>query len=154
MNDRVGANDDVSNAHARIEVRVGELRQLFNAIDPSPFNERDLDPRAEEFIVEWASDLPRDAPLALIVHLDRGAGRPNEAALLRDALHEFFRQRSVGTRRRLRQLFHRGRISLLIADARLYDRLAAMAVRIVYSGPAGFPAPIDWPNLREDSRRG
>ncbi len=37
-------------------VRVAELRQLFNAIDPSPFRERDLDPRAEEFIVEWARD--------------------------------------------------------------------------------------------------
>jgi hypothetical protein len=36
--------------------RVAELRQLFNAIDPSPFRERDLDPRAEEFIVEWARD--------------------------------------------------------------------------------------------------
>ena len=29
-----------------IEVRVGELKQLFNAIDPSPFRERDLDPGA------------------------------------------------------------------------------------------------------------
>ena len=37
-----------------IEVRVAELRQLFNAIDPSPFRERDLDPRAAEFIVDWS----------------------------------------------------------------------------------------------------
>ena len=35
-----------------IEVRVSELKQLFNAIDPSPFRERDLDPNAEEFIVD------------------------------------------------------------------------------------------------------
>jgi hypothetical protein len=27
-----------------IEVHVSELKQLFNAIDPSPFRERDLDP--------------------------------------------------------------------------------------------------------------
>ena len=26
-----------------IQVRVGELRQLFNSMDPSPFRERDLD---------------------------------------------------------------------------------------------------------------
>jgi hypothetical protein len=50
-----------------IEVRVAELRQLFNAIDPSPFRERDLDPRAEEFIVEWARDFPCDARVALLV---------------------------------------------------------------------------------------
>jgi hypothetical protein len=38
------------NAHphrcAVIEIRVAGLRQLFNAIDPSPFRQRDLDPRA------------------------------------------------------------------------------------------------------------
>ncbi len=49
-----------------IKVRVRELRQLFNATGPSPFRERDLDPRAEEFIVDqntastdaWRSDWP------------------------------------------------------------------------------------------------
>jgi hypothetical protein len=53
-----------------IEVHVAELRQLFNAIDPSPFHERDLDPQAEEFIVGWSKDLPSDAPLGLLVYLD------------------------------------------------------------------------------------
>src|SRR5438876_5680775 len=62
-----------------IEVRVAELRQLFNAIDPSPFRERDLDPRAAEFIVDWSRDVPSDAPLALVVHLERAAGRRDEA---------------------------------------------------------------------------
>ena len=52
------AGDELPQAGEVIEVRVGELRQLFNAIDPSPFHERDLDPKAEEFIVGWAGDLP------------------------------------------------------------------------------------------------
>ncbi|MGH9323263.1 MAG: hypothetical protein ACRD3V_25695, partial [Vicinamibacteria bacterium] len=56
--------------HRIIEVRVAELKQLFNAIDPSPFHERDLDPNAEEFIVGWARDLPAGAPFGLLVHLD------------------------------------------------------------------------------------
>jgi hypothetical protein len=100
-----------------IEVRVAELRQLFNAIDPSPFRERDLDPRAEEFIVEWARDLPRDAPLALRVHLERAAGPADEATLLGQAIHQYFKARAAGSRRSLRELFRRGRISLLIALA-------------------------------------
>jgi hypothetical protein len=33
-------------------------RQLFDPIDPSPFRGRDLDPKAEAFIVGWAKDLP------------------------------------------------------------------------------------------------
>jgi hypothetical protein len=97
-----------------IEVRVAELRQLFNAIDPSPFRERDLYPRAEEFIVDWSRDFPADARLALLVHLDRAPGRTDEAVVLRDAIHEFFGERAARTRRRLRELFRRGRISLAI----------------------------------------
>ena len=100
-----------------IEVRVAELRQLLNAIDPSPFRERDLDPNAEQFIVDWARDLPRDAPLALRVHLERCAGRADEAALLGQAIHQHFKASATASRRTLRELFRRGRISLLIALA-------------------------------------
>jgi hypothetical protein len=109
--DRTGAGSHV------IKVRVAELRQLFNAIDPSPFRERDLDPRAEEFIVEWAREFPRRAPLSLVVHLERGAGRDDEAGLLSGAIHQYFNERRASTRRKLRELFGRGRISLLIALA-------------------------------------
>jgi hypothetical protein len=48
------------------------------------------------------------------VYLDRPAGLPNETAVLRDAIHEFFRQRALATRRQLRQLFRIGRTSMLI----------------------------------------
>ena len=37
--------------HARIQVRLRELGQLFNSLDPSPFIERDLDDDAEAFIM-------------------------------------------------------------------------------------------------------
>jgi len=97
-----------------IEVHVSELKQLFDAIDPSPFRERDLDPKAEEFIVSWPKDVPRDRSLALVVDLDREAGLPDEAAVLRDAIHEFFRHRAETHRRRLRELFRVGRTSLVI----------------------------------------
>ena len=112
---RSSAGDAVPQQCQVIEVRVAELRQLFNAIDPSPFRERDLDPRAEEFIVDWARDLPVDKPWALMVHLDRPAGRGDEAVALRDAIHEYFAQRVLAAKRRLRELFRRGRISLVIA---------------------------------------
>ena len=97
-----------------IRVHVAELKQLFNSIDPSPFRNKDLDPKAEEFIVGWAKDTPRDMPLALVVDLDRSAGLPDEAAILRDAIHEFFCQRAHAFRQRLRELFRVGRKSLVI----------------------------------------
>jgi hypothetical protein len=98
----------------RIDVHVAELKQLFNAMDASPFRERDLDPSAEAFIVGWAREAPRDAPLALLVRLNRGAGPPGESAALKEAIRDFFGERARVTRQRLRELFRRGRISLTI----------------------------------------
>jgi hypothetical protein len=115
---------------ALIEVHVGELKQLFNSMDPTPFRARDLDPRAEEFIAGWASELHADVPLGLVVHVDHGATSPAETAVLQEAVREFFRQRAVVTRRRLRQLLQVGRTSLLIG-------VAALAASIVLGDIAG-----------------
>jgi hypothetical protein len=205
------ANSDAAGARAgeraaavhsgTIEVHIAELRRLFDAMDPSPFHDRDLDPRAVEYIVGWARELPRGASLALLVHLDRSAGSPDETALLGDAIRQFFRGRSEAAKHRLKQLFRGGRVSLaiglavlavafatsqligrlpqvsgfgelltesvliggwvamwrpieiflydwwpILAEARLYDRLAAMPVSIQYSsGGASDAWQHDWP---------
>ena len=122
--DKASAGDPIPAKCAVVEVHVGELRQLFDAIDPSPFRDRDLDPKAEEFIVGWAKDLPRDASFALVVDLDREAGLPDEAAVLRDAIHEFFRHRAQTYRQRLRELFRQGRTSLVIGLVALPGAIA------------------------------
>jgi hypothetical protein len=57
-NDKPSAGDPLPPRCSVIEVHVSELKQLFNSIDPSPFRNKDLDPKAEEFIVGWAKDLP------------------------------------------------------------------------------------------------
>lgn len=109
----------------RIEVHVAELRQMFDEMDPSPFHDRDLDPRAAEYIVGWARELPRRASVSLLVHLDRSAGLADEATLLGDAIRQFFGGRSTAARQRLKQLFSSGRISLLIGLAFLAAAFAA-----------------------------
>jgi len=108
------AGDPIPTNCQRIEVRVSELKQLFNAIDPSPFRQKDLDPNAEQFIVGWAREVPRDARLALLVYLDRPAGLPEEPSVLRDAIREYFTHRAETSRRELRQLLRLGRTSLAI----------------------------------------
>lgn len=101
------------NSSEHIEVHVAELKQLFNLMDPSPFKERDLDPGAEEFIVSWAREAPRRSPLILTVHVDRVPEAAREGAL-GAAINGFFRYRAEITRRRLRDLFRVGRLSLVI----------------------------------------
>ena len=121
-----------------IEVHVVELRQLFNSMDPSPFRERDLAPDAEAFIVEWSREAPTPGPLALLVHVDRPAGRSDEEALLREAIHQFFAGRAEASRRRLQHLFHVGRISLVIGLAVLAACIAVAELVVSSTGGSGF----------------
>src|SRR5262245_11558788 len=114
---RVSAGDTIAANCEVIEAQVKELRQLFNEIDPAPFHERELDPKAEEFIVGWAEEVPRERKLALEVIVGRGPGRSDEAELLRQAIHMHFERGAASARRRLRTLFHQGRLSLAIGLA-------------------------------------
>jgi len=98
------------------------VRQIFDSLDPAPFRERDLDPKAAAYIVEWAQEQPSHAALVLTVHL--GHGGDGTAALLAEAVHEYFRGRALATRRKLRRMFHVGRISLVIGIACLGAAIA------------------------------
>lgn len=98
---------------ARIEVRLRDLAQLFNSLDPSPFIDRDLDADAEEFIVSWARELPHHGELELVIHLTTPP-EPARAAGTEEAVRHYFGSRAGIKRRELRQLFRRGRTSLLI----------------------------------------
>ena len=105
--------EPISPGHEVIELRIGDLRQLFNSIDPSPFHERDLDQSAEAFIVGWARDLPRKAFLAMLVYVDRSIAA-EEPAIVREAVRAFFSHRANSTRQSLRQLLRIGRTSFII----------------------------------------
>lgn len=102
---------------ATLELHLAELRQLFNAMDPAPFRERDLDPDAVSYIVDWARETPANQPLALVVRLEREAPTMDSRQMLTDAAHEYFRRRAAVTRRQLKRLFRVGRISLVIGIA-------------------------------------
>jgi hypothetical protein len=108
--------ESAAEAHS-IELKLREISQLFNSLDPSPFNEQDLDRDAEEFIVGWARELPRQRRLHLILHLDRPLPEGRDSASVVDAIHHYFTYRAAITRLDLRQLLKQGRMSLLIGIA-------------------------------------
>jgi hypothetical protein len=69
-----------------IELRVNDIGQLFQSLDPFPFRERDLDKEAEEYIVSWARELSNDQPIKIIVHLPEREARSKAASELRKPL--------------------------------------------------------------------
>ena len=77
-----------------IEIRVDDVAQLFNTLDPFPFREKDLDREAEEYIVSWARELPRDTPLRTIVHHQDSADQSAAARELDQALSRYFAYRA------------------------------------------------------------
>ena len=99
-----------------IEVRLREMNQLVDALDPAPFCEKDLDRRAEDFIVESARELPRTGELSLVVFLD-GPTDTADDRIVGEAIRAHFARRSNLLRRELRQLLRRGLISLGIGVA-------------------------------------
>jgi hypothetical protein len=109
----------------RIEVRVAGLTQLFHAMDPSKLRYRDLDPDAEAFITDWAREVPSSLTLGLTVLVEGKSGLSAEPGELREAIGGFFCRRAALARRRLRDLFHRGRTSLFIGVGALACSMTA-----------------------------
>lgn len=98
---------------ANIEIRLATLDQLFNSLDPSPFHEKELDQKAEDYIVGSADEAPLNTPLALMIRLPESLGTV-QSEPIEDAVHNHFSYRLMETRRRLRFHFREGRIALLI----------------------------------------
>lgn len=102
----------------RIELKLRSLNQLFNSLDPSPFYEQDLDDDAEEFIVGWARELPRDEPFEIVIHVSE---LPDDAKALSEtadrvarSVRQYFAYRQQQEQRRLSELWRIGRFSLMV----------------------------------------
>jgi hypothetical protein len=97
-----------------IEIRVEKLAQLFHGLDPYRFREKDLDKDAEEFIVSWARELPRDQAFKIVVHVPEEQLALPEAQDVGPAVKQFFAYRAQVITLELKELFRIGRRSLAI----------------------------------------
>jgi hypothetical protein len=126
---------------AVIELRLREIAQLFNSLDPSPFLDRDLDDEAEDFIVSWAAEIPMHRELALVIHLPTP---PAADARVEESVQAYFKHRAEHKQREFVQLLRRGRLSLLVGVLFLTACLAAggLIPRLMQTGVAGVASVI------------
>jgi hypothetical protein len=113
--------------HTAIRLRLRDLAQLFNSMDPSPFVDRDLDADAEEFIVSWARELPADPDLELVIELTLPAALDRIAGV-EDAVRRYFATRAAIKRLEFGQLMRRGRLSLAVGSVFLAACLVLVQV--------------------------
>jgi hypothetical protein len=111
---------------ARISLKLRELNQLFNSMDPSPFLDRDLDDDAEEFIVSSARELHGSHAFELTVHLGTPA-EPEMSAETEHAVQHYFAVRAELKNREFRLLLRRGHSVLAVG-------LIFLATCLVLSG--------------------
>ncbi len=100
--------------HHKIRLHLREISQLFNSMDPSPFQEKDLDQDAEEFIVSWAQEYPRKEPIELVIQLEQLPEMPDALKTTTEAIHHYFAYRAKLNWMEFKRLMKTGRTSLII----------------------------------------
>lgn len=97
-----------------LELRVREVAQLFNSLDPSPFLNKDLDRSCEAFIESWALALPHESQLHLTIFIEKIESTTKAGELITEAIHNYYGYKAEMVRYDLRQLLKQGRTSLSI----------------------------------------
>lgn len=126
-----------AHSHHKIRLHLRELSQLFNSMDPSPFQEKDLDQDAEEFILSWAQEFPSTEPIELVIHLDKAPDLPDATKHTTDSIHHYFAYRAKLNWMEFKRLMKTGRTSLIIGLLFLGACLMIVEVLTQYeTGPA------------------
>lgn len=73
-----------------IEVRVKSSQQLFDARDPAPFRERDLDDDFVEYIVASVREFNISTPLKIVIYIDEHASTDPGKDSIREAIRGYF----------------------------------------------------------------
>ncbi len=108
-----------------IELRLATLQQLFNSLDPAPFHDKDLDPAAEEYIVNSAAEFPIKTPVKLLLHLPSAMCSEEASTDMPAAIHNYFAYRAEVTARQFSRVMAQGRTALLIGLGFLFFCIVA-----------------------------
>lgn len=98
----------------RLELRLRDVAQLFDMRDPAPFVEKDIDPDAEEWIVDSALEQRLGREYALVVHVDQADLSPEQAGQAGEAIRRHFARLARRSRLKLHRLIRRGLMRLAI----------------------------------------
>jgi hypothetical protein len=103
-----------------VEIRLNDIRQLFNSFDPAPFREKDLESSAEAYIVDSLREFHLDTPVTLVLHLPVDACTEEAVNSVPAAIHNYFSYRAEITSKELRFTLQQGRMALVIGLAFLF----------------------------------
>lgn len=103
-----------SQGKACIEARVKDPRQLFDARDPSPFRERDLDDDFVEYITSFSKEFSFSKELKIIIYIDQVETEDLATSSIVEGIREFFKYKIDLQRGELKRFLRRAQIYLLM----------------------------------------
>jgi hypothetical protein len=132
----MAANRDTDKVDAvAVELRLDRIPRLYNSLDPAPFQEKELESAADDYIVGSAEDAGK-RPIRLIIMLpDEELARP-EAEQVPVSIRHHFELRRDSERRKLRGTWRRGRMALAIGIAFLAVCLFARSLLLASNSTA------------------
>ena len=72
-----------------IEVRVKSALQLFDAHDPAPFRERDLDDDFLEYITTSAREFSSSRPCKIVIHIDEAETKDLASSSIKESMQSY-----------------------------------------------------------------
>ena len=113
------------NNHYLVEIKLNEVRQLFNSFDPAPFREKDLETSAANYIIDSIREIHLNELVKLVLYLPEQACTDEDVRSVPEAIHNYFSYRATVMAKDLRFTLQQGRISLLIGLAFLFICIVA-----------------------------
>lgn len=96
-----------------IEMRLREVHQLFDPVDPSPFGGQDLSQWAAEYIVESVQEMQVPMPSRIEISIEEPCDS-DRTSVIGGAVRRFFARQAMLRQRSLRRLLRRGLTTLVI----------------------------------------
>jgi hypothetical protein len=118
-----------------IRVRLNSIDRLFDALDPSPLVERDLDGTVAEYIIDCAREAPQGVAFHLILHLPQAEAATTKPQALAGPICGYFDYLAERQMRRIRALLHDGRQALAMGIAFLVTCTLLGQLAVSLAGP-------------------
>jgi len=97
-----------------IEVRIKNPLQLFDAKDPAPFRERDLDDDFIEYVSACAREFSFNTPLKVMIYIEDPESKELSKESIREAIHSYFAYRIDLQQSELKSFLRRAQMFLLM----------------------------------------
>ena len=123
-----------------IELKVSSIEELFNPMDPSPLNKKDLEEDVEDYIVTAIKDFPLKAKVDLIIYIPHNEIELETSKEVNNAVNNFFAYRALSTKASLKSMFKDARTSLVLGTIILFAAISCKTLLLNLPPNAWTPA--------------